>query len=106
MERSPVATPPEIEEGHSSGSPSVRTPKGGGPITKSTSRQLRSVYWKEFEPIIQNGEILYAKSPSPEKLLVQVVAPPVYKSSTIANPASDDTTDLIEDDFGADAYFV
>ena len=29
-----------------------------------------------------------------------------YKSSTIANPMSDDTTDLIEDDFEEDAYFV
>jgi hypothetical protein len=30
----------------------------------------------------------------------------VYKSSTIANPVSDVTTDLIEDDFEEDAYFV
>ena len=30
----------------------------------------------------------------------------VYKSSTIANPVTDDTTNLIEDDFGEDAYFI
>ena len=128
MEISPVATPPEIEEALSSGSPSARTPRvevimpfprispakrtivsatnltrtnqlkrarctvgsptlriisqiqlstpttrrsprspttqnssGKTRISKGTSRQLRSIYWKEFDPITQNGQIVYAK---------------------------------------------
>ncbi|KAJ1277815.1 hypothetical protein BS78_04G031900 [Paspalum vaginatum] len=35
--------------------------KSHGTRTRNTTRQLRSVYWKEFEPIIQDGEIVRAK---------------------------------------------
>jgi hypothetical protein len=32
-----------------------------GSIVDSTSRKLRFVYWKEFEPIIANGEVIRAQ---------------------------------------------
>ncbi|KAJ1257131.1 hypothetical protein BS78_K205700 [Paspalum vaginatum] len=38
-----------------------RSPRSIGSQVTSTSRQLRSKYWKEFEPILQNGEIAHAK---------------------------------------------
>ncbi|WVZ84618.1 hypothetical protein U9M48_031634 [Paspalum notatum var. saurae] len=35
--------------------------KSHGTRTRNTTRQLRSVYWKEFEPITEDGEIVRAK---------------------------------------------
>lgn len=32
-----------------------------GSRPKETTRQLRSVYWKEFDPIIENGVIVHVK---------------------------------------------
>ncbi|CAO2201759.1 unnamed protein product [Urochloa humidicola] len=50
-----VSTPTSIAPG----STASQDPRGSR--TKDTTRKLRSVYWKEFDPIIENGEILYAK---------------------------------------------
>lgn len=44
-----------------------RSPRSSTPLsrrgsrTKDTSRQLRYVYWKEFDPITENGGILHAR---------------------------------------------
>ena len=42
-------------------SPTTQNSSGKTRISKGTSRQLRSIYWKEFDPITQNGQIVYAK---------------------------------------------
>ncbi|WVZ98201.1 hypothetical protein U9M48_043670 [Paspalum notatum var. saurae] len=40
---------------------STTAQKSRGTRSRNASRQLRSVHWKEFEPIIEDGEIVHAK---------------------------------------------